>query len=316
MGKIDTEAKKYLSNAARFCDIFNFLLYGGESVISPEELSEPDPTAISIPYKGKSRKHVQKHRDLLKFYAAKYDDQAIYLILGLEIESKINYSMPVRGMLYDAMNYASQIEAISEQRRKDKPKQTRHEYLSGLGKDDRLKPVITIVLNICGEYWDGCKSIHELVSVKDSRILQFVPNYKLNLISPDLMTKQDFEKFQTKLGAALQFLKHQNDDNMDWLENKEQDMTVDRATADFIQTTTGTDLHLNSDEEVINVCKAWKNSIDQAEAKGKAKGVVEGEDKLSRLIAHLIEIGQNDEILSATKNASLRNQLYEKYSIV
>ena len=42
----------------------------------------------------------------------------------------------------------------------------------------------------------------------------------------------------------------------------------------------------------------------------------EGEDKLSRLIARLLEMGRNDEILSATKNATLRNQLYEKYSIV
>ena len=51
---------------------------------------------------------------------------------------------------------------------------------------------------------------------------------------------------------------------------------------------------------------------DEAWAEGKA----EGEDKLSRLIAHLLDIGKNDEILSATKNATLRNQLYEKYSIV
>lgn len=316
MGKIDTEAKKYLSNAARFCDIFNFLIYGGENIISPKELRELDTTSIAIPYKGKSRKHVQKYRDLLKFYVAKHDDQAIYLILGLEIESKINYSMPIRAMLYDAMNYASQIEAITEQRRQDNPKQTSHEYLSGLGKDDRLKPVITLVLNICGEYWDGCKSIHELVSVKDNRILQFVPDYRMNLISPDLLTEQDFEKFHTGLGAALQFLKHQNDDNMDWLENQERMKAIDRPTACFIQTTTGTDLHLENNEEVIDVCKAWKNSMNQAEAKGKAKGVVEGEDRLSRLITHLIEIGQSDEILSATKNAVLRNQLYEKYSIV
>ena len=83
-----------------------------------------------------------------------------------------------------------------------------------------------------------------------------------NFLIYDGETEQDFEKFHTKLGAALQFIKHQNDDNMDWLENKEQEITVDRDTADFIQTTAGTDLHLNDDEEVINVCKAWKNSMD------------------------------------------------------
>ena len=40
-----------------------------------------------------------------------------------------------------------------------------------------------------------------------------------------------------------------------------------------------------------------------------------GEDKLSRLISHLLALGKNDEIASATQNAVLRNQLYEKYSI-
>ena len=72
------------------------------------------------------------------------------------------------------------------------------------------------------------------------------------------------------------------------------------------------------------MCKAWKNSMAQAKASGKAEGRgegraegrAEGEDKLSRLIARLLEIGKTDEILSATKNATLRNQLYEKYSIV
>ena len=189
---------------------------------------------------------------------AKHDDQAIYLILGLEIESKIHYAMAVRAMLYDALSYTEQVELIAAQRRKDKPKQTYHEFLSGLGKDDRLKPVITIVLNLSGKYWDGCQSIHDLLAVKDKQILQFVPDYKLNLLSPDLLDEQDFDKFRTSLGAAMQFLKHQHDDNMDWIQNNQRMQAIDRNTADFIQTTTGTDLHLKDDDEVINMCRAWE----------------------------------------------------------
>ena len=270
MGKIDTEAKAYLSDKERFSDIFNFWIYDGKSVIDPNGLTELDTTSIAIPNNGKSRKHLQKYRDILKLYAAKSDNRAIYLILGLEIESKINYSMPVRAMLYDAMNYTEQVQAITKNRRENKPRQTRHEYLSGLGRDNRLKPVITIVLNISGEYWDGCRSLHELLYVEDERILQFIPDYKLNLLSPDLLTEQDFGKFRTGVGAAMQFIKHQNDENMDWLNDQEQMKNVDRSTADFIQTTTGTDLHLDDDEEVIDMCKAWKNSLKQAEDKGKA----------------------------------------------
>ena len=44
-------------------------------------------------------------------------------------------------------------------------------------------------------------------------------------------------------------------------------------------------------------------------------GEAKGEDKLSCLISHLLALEKTDEILSATKNAVLRNQLYEKYNI-
>ena len=68
------------------------------------------------------------------------------------------------------------------------------------------------------------------------------------------------------------------------------------------------------------MCRAWENSMKQAEARGEARGEAigeaKGEARLSRLISHLLSLGKTDEILLATKNDVLRNQLYEKYSIV
>ncbi len=60
----------------------------------------------------------------------------------------------------------------------------------------------------------------------------------------------------------------------------------------------------------------YQMKIAEERDEARAEGRAEGEDKLSRLIARLLETGKTDEILSATKNATLRNQLYEKYSIV
>ena len=113
----------------------------------------------------------------------------------------------------------------------------------------------------------------------------------------------------------MQFLKHQHDDNMDWMQNNKRMQSIDRTTAYFIQTTTCTELHLKYDDEVINMCRARDNSMKQAKAEGKIEGRAEGEDKLSRLISYLLALGKTDEILSTTKNALLRNQLYKKYSI-
>ena len=61
----------------------------------------------------------------------------------------------------------------------------------------------------------------------------------MNLISPDQLAEEGFDKFRTNLGAAIQFLKHQHDENMDWIENEHRLSCIDRATAEFIKTTTG-----------------------------------------------------------------------------
>lgn len=45
------------------------------------------------------------------------------------------------------------------------------------------------------------------------------------------------------------------------------------------------------------------------------KGIAEGENRLSKLIAHLLKIGRNDEIKAATESEKLRKELYKKYGI-
>lgn len=42
-------------------------------------------------------------RDIYKYVDARTDGKAVYLMLGLEVQDKVHYAMPVRTMLYDAM---------------------------------------------------------------------------------------------------------------------------------------------------------------------------------------------------------------------
>ncbi len=86
MGVIDTEGKQYLSNPVFFADAFNYLLYDGEQVINPEELRELDTTELTVPYGNNARFPVQKYRDLLKLWNAMMDENAIYVILGAELQ--------------------------------------------------------------------------------------------------------------------------------------------------------------------------------------------------------------------------------------
>ena len=55
----------------------------------------------------------QKHRDLLKFAAMMQDSHANYVILGAENQMEVHYAMPVRNMVYDALQYDKQVAMIA-----------------------------------------------------------------------------------------------------------------------------------------------------------------------------------------------------------
>ena len=46
---------------------------------------------------------------------------------------------------------------------------------------------------------------------------------------------------------------------------------------------------------------------------GVKEGIEQGEDKLSKLIAKLMELNQSQDIIRATQDKQYRNKLYEEY---
>ena len=46
------------------------------------------------------------------------DENAVYVLLGTELQMKIHYAMPVKSMLYDSVNYAEQISTTAREHRK------------------------------------------------------------------------------------------------------------------------------------------------------------------------------------------------------
>ena len=276
MGAIDTEAKAYLSSPDKVADAFNYWVYGGRDIIKPEELQPIDTTAIALPYGNDAKKPIQKIRDVLKLYTAMRDEQAYYLVLGIEIQAEAHYALPVRNMLYDAMSYAQQVADIATEHRKNKDKMTSEEFLSGLKKEDKLMPVITLVISLSAETWDGPLTLHEMLAVENKELLTFVPDYRLNLLSPDKI--EDFGKFRTELGVLFECIKHKQDDNMDWMEGKEHFRHVNRNTAILIKTVTGFDISLDEERDVVDMMNAWENGLNQARNDAFLAGKDEGRD--------------------------------------
>jgi len=67
-------------------------------------------------------------------------------------------------MLYDAMSYTKQVEEIAASHRKNKNVNSSDEFLSGFKKDDKLHPVITLVI-----FWSHTSLSEVLQYVKYSK---------------------------------------------------------------------------------------------------------------------------------------------------
>lgn len=280
MGKVDIATKQYMSHRDVIADVFNFYIYDGRQVIKPEKLQKIDTAEVALPYGNDAEIAVQKLRDNIMLWTMAMDDKAAYAVLGIENQDKIHYAMAVKNMLYDALQYAKQVEEAKRSYRnglnKKRIKLNSEEFLSGLKKADRLMPVITLVVYFGDKDWDGAKSIHEMLSVDDDELLSYVPNYKINFIEPAKISDEDYDKFKTDVGSVLQFIKHQSDEDGSWIKGKTRFKHVEKEAVELINLITGSKITGEEKEEVVDMCRAWENSINNAMREGMREGELKG----------------------------------------
>lgn len=306
MGMKDTVTKEYMQNTEVFADAFNYLIYGGEQVIKPESLHELDTAEIVLPYGDDDKAEpVQKFRDVLKMATAMADENAAYLILGIENQTDIHYAMPVRNGLYDMLQYAKQVsDAGKSHRNANNTGDTNAKYLSGFYKSDKLLPVITLVVYFGASEWDAPRTICDMMLIKDERILAYTPDYRINLIAPQELSEEELDKFSTDLRTVLKYIKFSKDKNLlnAALHEDEAFRSVPRQAAVVINTITNSQLEIKDGEESIDVCKAIEDmrndAIQEGMAEGEAKGRAETlKEVLKNMIDNGIEEAQAKKIL-------------------
>ncbi len=214
MGRKDTVTGAYVKQNTIFADAFNYYIFGGQQVIRPDQLRELDTAEIVVPYGADGAgEPEQKYRDVMKSLTAMQDENAAYLLLGIENQSDVHYAMPVKNLVYDVIHYAKQVQeaANSHRKAKDYKEHGKGEFLSGFYKEDKLIPVITLVIFFSPDEWDGPTSLHEMMNVTDERILSLVPDYQIHLIAPAGLADEELKKFHSSLREVLGFIKYAND---------------------------------------------------------------------------------------------------------
>ena len=263
MGKLDTITKNYMSNSTVFADAFNFLVYNGKQVIDPDNLEETNPAELALLF-GKDNKPVefiQRYRDIIKLATIMKDEKRTYVILGIENQNRIHYAMPVRNCIYDALQYVKQVKAIADKHKRDGNNKghSSDEFLSGLYKGDRIKPVVTLVVYFGDNVWDGPLSLKEMMEEEDPEMMEFVHDYKIHLIQPAWIADQDFYRFHSNLGTVMKFIKVSKDvDKMRALLDSGEMDELPRDAAMVIQAYTELDIKISENSEVSECVKQFR----------------------------------------------------------
>ena len=316
MGKKDTITKEYLSRPDIFADAFNYFLFDGKKVIKPKDLQEQDPTELAVIKKMGKIFTDQKMRDVLKLCTIRHSKYATLVLLGLEGQDKVNYVMPVRDNLYDALNYAAQVREINKRHEEAGDLKDGSELLSGFTKEDKLIPVITLCICFDKSAWDAPRSLYDMFGKIDPRIKPYLNNYKLNLITPSEVS--DFTKFASGLGLALEFIQNSDDKKQmrSIIESRKEYKSVDVGTVDIINVYTNARISKdNVKGGRLDMCTALQGIFEDGKIEGRTEGIAEGVNMLIKLLK-LLKPGSKEYDKALNGTSAERKKLYKKYGII
>ena len=131
-------------------------------------------------------------------------------------------------------------------------------------------PIITAVVYIGDKPWDGPRTLHDMLDIKNDALKKFIPNYWINLISPADMDEGEFKKFHTELSYAMRLIKHQKDD-ADKIIAEEGHKMISAETAHFLKSAMKLDLEFEEKDGGVDMCEALERRYKEKEVLGAIK---------------------------------------------
>lgn len=277
MGKKDITLKNYLSDARRYADLLNGSIFQGKQVIHAEELEE------TATVQSKSNRHVivERTNDIAMKQTR---DGSLFAVWLVENQSHIDYGMPIRIMLQDSLTYDRQLKEIKKTNMNKKTFATAGEFLSKITANDRLHPVITLIVYWGEEHWTGSRSLHDMIDfgtddalAKELKML--VPEYPLHFLN--LSETHDYQNFQTELKVLFELYDRRNNKKefQKYLYNHTTCNRMDTETYQTLSILTGlkelTNNTILEKEDDTNMWKAIEDLISDGKTEGKLEGRLE-----------------------------------------
>lgn len=207
MGKADLAEKNLLRYKDVFSDVANVNLFHGEKVLAEEDIVEEQTELIfKLPADASFR---QLFFDVpMKCKKAGTD----FVFICMENQSDICNIMPVRDMGYQ---YAKYMEQIKEWQRKNRIEKNYPNPITKVIQDDqKLKPVITLVLNYGSKAWNEPICMSDLLDIPKEykKFLEpWIINHQIHVINLAGQSEDECSKYCSDFKYIVRYLKYQND---------------------------------------------------------------------------------------------------------
>lgn len=298
----DTRLKEFWRQNERFADLFNAVVFDGGEVIRAADLEERDTDMSGIIKIKNQEQSLIRTRDVVK--KAAYGME--FVILGIENQQKIHYGMPLRTLLYDGLGYWKECRELSKSQEKDRGR-TGEEFLSGLKRDDRLHPVITLVVYYGETPWDGPRSLKEMMVAMPEKMERIFADYRMNLVQ--ILDSDQYAFHDPDVQTVFEISREIYRKNFSAIKERYGSRNIKSELAAVIGAITDSAylLEQTTEKEEIDMC----NALKELEEKGRQEGRREMILKLSRKlcaqeIAQLLEIPE-EEVQKALQDSGKKS---------
>lgn len=223
-----------------FADIVNVLLFQGKRLVNPKQLRNSRAHAV---YKADGELH-EEERDISKYWRKKHVGIAVY---GIENQTKIDSSMPLRVIGYDGASYREQILKAAQ----------RKKY-----------PVITMVLYFGTERpWRTPLTLSDCMDIPDE-LEPYFSDYRINVFSIAFLPDEIIKKFTSDFRIIADYFS-QVRKNKNYIPSKKTMKHVD-ALLKLMSVMTGDHRFEDAQREgeVHTMCEV----MDRVEQRGIQKG--------------------------------------------
>ena len=290
MGKRDIALARYFEDEDRYADLINGFVFRGEPVISGENILDKNTRITG------------------------------FVVIALEHQDQIHYSMPVRVMLEDAAGYDEQMRRIQKKNQRVKGLD-KGEFLGSFRKEDRLNAVFTIVLYYGEKTWDGAKDLYSLINFDEvpEMLKDLFNNYRLHVL--EVRRFKDIDQFNTDLREVFGFIGFSGDktavrnyvaENQDSFEQLIEDAYDVIAVMAHSKELEDVKERYREKGGKINMCEAIRGMIED----GRLEGRREGELKAKQIVARNMYLrGMSEEDTSGLceEDIELVRQWFHKW---